>query len=187
MVMRARTQVPKVRHGNCLLLGNTTRRRVRWDALESLAALKTDRKLALTPHKVKERLRFLKKWIVDGSNCLQGRETHQSYFSRSCSSLLASWLVLNLPHFPTALAQAASRSVQRWSVCIWGKTGEEVSLMTVGRGGVWMLDSSPPPSKAGGGAEAYSTGDLTLPSPDESGSGHFILLATLHLYGLAYT
>lgn len=62
-----------------------------------------------------------------------------------------------------------------------------MSLMTMGRGEVWMSDPSPPPSKAEAGAEAYSMGDLTLPSPDESRSSHFILRATLHLYGLAYT
>lgn len=58
--------------------------------------------------------------------------------------------------------------------------------MTVGRGGVWMSDSSPHPASRRG-AEAYSMGGLTPASPDESGSGHFILWATLHVFGLAYT
>lgn len=59
--------------------------------------------------------------------------------------------------------------------------------MTVGRGGVWMSDFSPPPPSKQEGAEAYSKGGLTPASPDGSGSGHFILWATLHVYGLAYT
>lgn len=132
-----------------LLLSNRTRLRVRWDALESPAALITDHKLALAPHKVKERPRFLKKWIVDGSNLLQGRETPelllQIVWSPPC--LLAGAKPASLSPCPGPSSLQKCSEVE----CVWGKTEEEVSLMTVGRGGVWMSDSSTPPKQAGGG------------------------------------